>query len=208
MSLTFYYAPMSTATLTELVLAELDVPCEKIKLDLKKGETKTPEYLKINPNGVVPTIVHDGTVLWESAALTIYLGETFGVEKKLFPAPGPQRGEAMKWIVWGNATLGEAAGRFGRHTMEWFPADQKNEKAGEAAKKDIVDRLHVLDGALAGKQFLVGDYTLADTHVHSLVDWIRFFGIDMAVYKNLEAWSSRCKARPAYVKIMSAHGAP
>src|ERR1043165_2347013 len=100
MSLAFYYSQMSTAVITNLVLEELGVPCEKIQLDLRKGETHTAEFLKLNPNGKVPLIVHDGTPIWESAAITMYLGEMFGVEKNLYPAPGPKRGEAMKWVTW------------------------------------------------------------------------------------------------------------
>ena len=92
MSLTFYYAPMSTATVTELALEELGIPVERVKLDLQKGDTKKPEYTKWNPNAKVPMIVHDGVAIWESAAIAIYLGETFGTEKKLWPAPGPKRG--------------------------------------------------------------------------------------------------------------------
>jgi len=76
MSLTFYYAPMSTASITELVLEELGIPCERVKLDYQKGETKQPEYLAVNPNGKVPCIVHDGTAIWESAAADVWLGGT------------------------------------------------------------------------------------------------------------------------------------
>src|SRR5262249_61357871 len=97
MSLIFYYAPMSTASVTELVLEELGVPCEKVKLDIKKGDTKKPDFLKINPNGKVPVIVHDGTPIWESAAITMYIGEMFGVERKLYTAACHKRGAAMKW---------------------------------------------------------------------------------------------------------------
>src|SRR5580693_4008505 len=136
MSLVFYYSPMSTASITQLVLEELGVPCERIKLDLQKGDTKKPEFLKLNPNGKVPLIVHDGTAIWESSAINMYLGETFGVEKKLYPAPGPKRGEAMKWIAWTNVTLGDAVARFARNTMEWVPAEQRNAQAGEAALKE------------------------------------------------------------------------
>ena len=71
MSMTFFYAPMSTASMTALVLAELDVPCERVKVDLKAGDTKKPEFLKLNPNGKVPMLVHEGTPIWESAAIKI-----------------------------------------------------------------------------------------------------------------------------------------
>jgi glutathione S-transferase len=202
MSLTFYYAPMSTASVTQLVLEELGVPVEKIKLDISKGDTKKPEFMKLNPNAKVPCIVHDGTPLWESAALTMYLGEMFGVDKKLYPAPGPKRGEAMKWIAWTNVTLGDAVYRIGRNT-QWAPEDQRNAKAAEQGVKDVQDLLKILDGALEGKQYLVGDYTVADTHVHAFTDWLRHMKTDFSAFKNIAAWSERCAARPAYKKVMA-----
>ncbi len=206
MSLTFYYAPMSTATLTELVLAELDVPCERVKLDIRAGDTKKPEFIKLNPNAKVPLIVHDGVAIFESAAITMYLGETFGEAKGLYPAAGPQRGEAMKWIVWTNVTVGDAVYRFARNTMDWVPAEQHNAKAAEVAQADIASCLAILDGALEGREFLVGSsYTLADAHVNSFTDWLRSMKIDFSPYARLNAWAARCSARPAYAKVMSGH---
>jgi glutathione S-transferase len=203
MSLIFYRAPMSTATLTEIVLAELGVPHETVSLDLRKGETKKPEFLKVNPNGKVPAIVHEGVAIFESAAITMYLGETFGVEKKLYPAPGPKRGEAMKWIAWTNVSIGGAVARWTQNTSDWYPAEQHNAKAAEAARKEIDDHLRILDGALEGRQFLCGEYTLADAHMNSFVDWLKMMKIDLSAFKNLSAWSERCCARPAYAKVMS-----
>lgn len=204
MSLTFYYAPLSTASVTQLVLAELGVPHEAIRVDLKQGETKTPAYLKLNPNGKVPMVVHDGTALWESSALTMYLGEMFGVDKKLWPAPGPQRGEAMKWVAWANVSLGDAAHRIGRNTM-WAPEDQRNAAAAAQGVADVQAMLAILDDALAGKPYLLGTtYTLADAHVHSFTDWLRHMNTDLAPFKNVAAWSERCGGRPAYKAIMAA----
>ena len=197
MSLTFYFAPQSTASVTTLVLEELGIPCERVKLDIKKGETKKADFLKINPNGCVPTIVHDGVAIFESAAITIYLGETFGEKEKLWPAAGPKRGEAMKWVVWTNVTLGEAVYRWARNTM-WAPEDQRNAKAAAAALKDVEKHLRGLDDGLRDRQFLTGEYTLADAHVNSFVDWLRHMKIDMSAFASLNAWSKRCSARPAY----------
>jgi glutathione S-transferase len=202
MSLTFYFAPQSTASITTLVLEELGTPCERVKLDIQKGEAKKPEFLKLNPNGLVPTLVHDGVTIWESAAITIYLGETFGEKAKLWPAAGPKRGEAMKWVVWTNVSLGEPIYRWARNTM-WAPEEERNAKAAATASKDITSRLRVLDEALAGKQFLLGDYTLADAHVNSFVDWLRHMKIDMTGLNNLNAWGKRCSERPAYAKAMA-----
>ena len=102
MSLVFYYAPFSSAATVHSALEELGVPYEKVKIDLKANDQKKPAFLAINPNGKVPAIVHDGVAIFESAAIIIHLGETFGVEKNLFPAPGVKRAEALKWLVWCN----------------------------------------------------------------------------------------------------------
>lgn len=204
MSMTFYYAPMSTATITQLVIAELGIPCESVKVDIKKGETKKSEFLKLNPNGKVPVFVHDGMVMWESCAITMYLGETFGVEKHLYPAAGPKRGEAMKWLTWAHVTLGDAVGRWTRNTTEWVPAEQHNAKAGEVGMADMHACLKILDGSLDGKQYLLGEYSLVDTHLNSFVDWLRMMKVDMAGYAHLNAWGKRCCARPAYAKVMTA----
>src|SRR4029077_10964638 len=116
---------------------------------------KEPAFLKLNPNGCVPLLVHDGVPIFESAAIQIYLGETFGVAKGLYPQPGPQRGEVMKWIVWTNATLGEALSRLGRNVGEWAPEDERNAKAGATAKAEIEELLRIVDEALAGQDYLV-----------------------------------------------------
>jgi glutathione S-transferase len=202
MSLTFYYSPMSTATISDLVLEELAVPCERVRIDLKKKETQATEFLRLNPNGKVPVLVHDGTAIWESAAITLYLGEIFGVAKGLYPGPGPERGEAMKWVVWANVTLGDAFGRLVRNTSDWVPAEQHNAKAAEAAQSDVRDCLRILDRALTGRQYLLAGYTLADTHVNSYIDWLRHMKVDFGDFAHLNSWSQSCTARPAYGRVM------
>lgn len=205
MSLTFYYCPMSTATLTQLVIEELDLPCEKIKIDIRAGGSQTPEYLRLNPNGKVPLLVHDGVPIWESAAITLYLGDLYGVDKGLYPKAGTQRGELMKWVVWSNVTFGEAVGRWLRNTSDWTPAEQHNAKAGEAGLKDLHNCLRILDEKLEGRQFLGEAYSLADTHLNSFTDWLRFLKVDFTPYAHLNAWGERCRARPAYGRVMSQH---
>jgi glutathione S-transferase len=203
MSLVFYYSPMSSAVTVHWALEELGVPYEKVKIDLKAKDNEKPAFLALNPNGKVPLVVHDGTPIFESAAITMYLGETFGVDKKLYPPPGPKRGLAMKWIVWTNVTLGEAVYRWARNTQKWVPDEQTNAKAAEAARADVASLLGILDAELASKPFLAGEYTLADTHVNSFVDWLRHMKIDMAAFAHLGAWSKRCSERPAYKAVMA-----
>jgi glutathione S-transferase len=222
MTLTFYYAPMSTAGITEAVLAELAIPHDRVKLDITASaasarDTRKPSYLKINPNARVPAIVHDGTPIWESAAITIYLGEVFGVEAGLYPPLSPKRGEAMKWIVWSNVTLAEAASRLAMAqpcssmaaattdpaSLDWVPSELRSEAAGVKASKDLGVCFKVLDDALEDNDnsFLVGDYTLADTHVNSIVGWVTMLKFDLKPYPSVEKWAKCCSERPAIAKM-------
>ena len=199
MSLTFYYSPQSSASPVHWTLEELGIPYEKVVVDIRKGENKTPEYLKINPNGVVPALVHDGVAIFESAAIQIYLGETFGVEKGLYPPPGPARGEVMKWIVWTNVTLGEAMSRVGRNLGNWGPEDERNAKAGQTAKADLTRLLGIVEATLQGRSYLTGErFTLADLHLASWMEYVAMVGMDTSGMANLSAWVKRCSARPAH----------
>lgn len=200
MSLIFYFAPMSSAMLTEAVLAELDVPCERIKIDLKVGDTHKPDFLKINPNGKVPVIVHDGTAIWESAAIAMYLGEVFGVDAKLYPGSGPKRGEAMKWIAWANVTLGEAISRL---AFSSAPNAEGASQSAAKAKTDIATQLKILDDALGSQAFLLGDYSLADTHMHGFLSWLGMMQFDLTPFPHVTQWLARCNQRPALAKLMA-----
>ncbi len=215
MSLTFYFAPMSTASITEAVLAELGTPCERVQLSIEAGDTRKPEFLKINPNGRVPAIVHDGTSIWESSAITMYLGETFGIDAGLYPALGPKRGEAMKWIAWSNVSLAEAGSRLSSslpagspggaqpNAKEWDPAGQGNAGMAEKARRDLAGCLGVLDGGLAGKSFLLGEYSLADTHLCGIVGWLGMMHVDMQPFANVTGWMQRCGQRPVFARMMA-----
>lgn len=215
MSLTFYFAPMSTASITEAVLAELGIDYDRINLDLSAGDTKKPDYLKVNPNGRVPAIVHDGTAIWESSAITMYLGEVFGVDAKLYPAPSPQRGEAMKWIAWSNVTLAEPANRLfqslppekqgdpATNADEKVTSEQKSAIAMEQAKADLADCLKILDSGLAGRSFLLGEYSLVDTHIQGIVGWLGMMEVDLSSFSNVTGWLQRCYERPAIAKLMA-----
>ena len=209
MSMTFYFAPMSTASVTEAVLAELRIDCERVQLDIDAGDTRKPEFLGINPNGRVPVFEHDGHIMWESAAITLYLGELFGVDAGLYPPSGPRRGQAMKWIVWANTTLAEAAGRL----SEMLPPDQDGAvQAGsidfnetkfhdpaalKRAEADLASCFSILNNALQSKSYLLGSYSLVDAHMFVLVGWAQMMGADLTACSNVAGWMNRCGARPS-----------
>src|SRR5450432_2285619 len=157
MSLVYYYSPMSSAVRTTWAIEELSVPCERVLVDFRKNETKTPEFLKLNPNGKVPLLVVDGHAIFESLAILVHLGETYGVAKGLYPAPGVERAEWLKWIAWASASLLEPIQRYMVNTSERTPAELRNAKAGEVAAQDLEKMLTLLDSALAGRACLVGE---------------------------------------------------
>jgi glutathione S-transferase len=203
MSLTFHYSPFSSASPVHAALEELGIPYEKVRVDLQKGDQKRPAYLALNPNGKVPLLVHDGTPIFESVAIMIHLGETFGEKARLYPSAGPERAVAAQWMVWTNATLAEAFSRHQYNAAERIPAEQKNAKAADVAKADVLALLAILDKELTAKRFLLGDsFSIVDTHVAGWVHYIGVCGFDTARFPALHKWMTATMARPAYTKVM------
>ena len=204
MSIVFYYAPMSSAVTVHWALEELGVPYEAVRLDLAAQETRRPEFLAINPNGKVPALVHDGTPLFESVAILIHLGESFGVERGLFPGPGLERAKAIQWLVWCNVSLGEALARFQRNVSERIPAEQRNAKAGELGRADVEAHLDILEAALRQSPFLAGGrFSLADLHLAGIVAYLGMLGFDVKRRPAIAAWSTACTSRPHYATAMA-----
>jgi glutathione S-transferase len=215
MSLTFYYVPMSTSNITQAVLAELSIDYKGVELDIDAGDTQSESFLKINPNGRVPVIVHEGVTIWESVAITIYLGETFGVDKALFPASGPRRGEAIKWIAWANINLADTAGKLAAElppnapgsvqqgSQDFVPVNQRRPEALTKAKANMYHCFEILNSELAERHFLLNNYSIVDTHLFVLVAWALFMELDLSLYPNVEAWFGRCLERPVLAAMMS-----
>ncbi|NUP14235.1 MAG: glutathione S-transferase family protein [Polyangiaceae bacterium] len=198
MSLTFYYAPQSSASPTHWILEELAIPYEKVLVDLKNADRKKEVFAKVNPNAKVPVIVHDETTIFESVAIAIYLGETFGVERGLFPAAGPSRGKAIQWLVWCNVSLHEAMSRMFWASNDRIPKEMHNAALAAAGKAEVARLLGILNAELDGKEYLVDDkFSIVDAHLCSWVEYVSICGVDMTGYAAIGAWSKRCLARPA-----------
>lgn len=205
MGLVFYYTPMSSASRIHWALEELGVAYDKVKLDLQAGDQRKPEYLALNPNGKVPLLVVDGQPIFESLAILLYLGEAFGVEKGMFPAPESRKDriEAFKWMSWVGVTVGETVTRVLRNTSDRFPKEHQNEHAGAAAKKEVGEQLAILDKALEGREYLVGSsFSLVDLAIAAYMPFLGRLGIDFGAHKNLQGWIGRCTARPALGRAM------
>lgn len=205
MSLVFYYAPRSSAVTCHWALEELGIPYQKVKVDLAAKEQLRPEFVALNPNAKVPLLVHEGTPIFESVAILIHLGETYGVARKLFPAPGPARSQALQWLVWTNVSLGGALRLYLAATSAFVPAEQHNAAAGAAARAEVERLLGVLDASLAGKSWMVGDaFSLVDIHVAGWVDWVGMNGFDTSSLRHLTAWHRRAAKRPKRDVAMAA----
>jgi glutathione S-transferase len=204
MGLVFHYTPMTSATRVHWALEELGVPYEKVKVDLSAGEQRKPEYLALNPNGKVPLLVADGEPIFESLAIVIHLGETHGVEKGLWPAPGPLRARTLKWLAWAQVTLGEAVARLLRNTSDRFPAEERNEKAAARARADIQDLLGMIEReALAGGDYVLGsEFTFVDLGLVGFLPFLARLGTDFGPFPKIQAWMGRCMARPALARAM------
>jgi GST-like protein len=194
MSVTFYYTPQSSADRVHGSLQALGIPYEEVRVDLRGGDQKKPEFLKLNPNGQVPTIVIDGTPVFESVAIQIALGERFGVEKGLWPALGSSEHlTALTWLVWNQVNLTAAVFRYMQNTHDYFPKEQHNPDHAAAALSDIQRLLGVLNGHLEGKQFITGERrTLADIDLASVLGWgLMMIKLDLNTYPNVAAWLGR-----------------
>jgi glutathione S-transferase len=142
----------------------LGIKPELVFVDLQKGEQKKPEYLAINPNGKVPTLVDGSTVLWESVAIAMYLADkTPG--QTIYPTDLVKRAHVNQWLVWKASHWSHALG-----TLVWenmlkgmFGLGGPNEYAVAGATRSTADYAGVLDGTLAKSRFVCGETpTLAD----------------------------------------------
>lgn len=196
MSNVFYYAPMSSATPVAWALTELEVPHEKVKFNLDAGDQRKPEFLKLNPNGKVPTLVVDGTPMFEAVAIMQWLGDRYGVERKVWPALNdPQRLQAVSWSTWAYVSFGAALGRL-------FLAS--NEKLGHAPQvehchKEIDALLEVLDGQVKTKQYLLSNqFSIADLIVAAVVGWATMNKVSLDRHPNVRSWLERTQNRPSF----------
>jgi glutathione S-transferase len=194
--------PNSTAGRVRWALEELGVGYDYVELDRGKGETRTPEYLAINPTGKVPGFVDGGQRYFESAAIVLHLGETYGRERGLWPAAGPARAEALCWTVWGTTELHAYMMQWLYHgcdtPVSYAPADRSKATA-DYNHGQFLRNLDALEARLSGREYLLGAaFSLADIPAAaSLLNGLALGG-KFEGRRNVAAWLDRCRARPAF----------
>jgi glutathione S-transferase len=201
--LTLYHSAQSRSVRPRWLLEELGVPYEIVRLNLQAGDARKPEYLKINPNGAVPALVDDGVKLFESAAICEYLADKFP-EKRLAPALGtPARGYYYQWIHFGMSTLEPPLITIFLHTV-MKPEAERIPQLVAPAREQLRGSLAVLDQALAGRTFVVGDeLTSADVVVGSTLAWAQMIGLLDASTPATAAYMGRLMGRPAFQRAMA-----
>ncbi|KRG86931.1 glutathione S-transferase [Stenotrophomonas daejeonensis] len=201
------YGSQSTASLVvHWLLIELGIEHELRQLDFDKREQKSPEYLAINPAGRVPTLLIDGQVLTESAAIAMHLADLHP-EAGLAPAPGtPARGDYYRWMCFCTYTLMPA------YRAWFYPHEPAGESNVVAVKEQACLQLEsawqqVADHLQAGGPYLLGEQvTVVDFMLTMLMRWSRNMPRPSDGWPALAAHARRMKDRPARVEVYRREG--
>lgn len=197
MTLKLYYVPHTRAGRARWMLEELAVPHELVRLDVTKKQNREPEYLALNPTGHVPTLVtDDGGAIYESAAILLWLGDRYP-DKGLAPTvDSHERGAYLQWMIYAMVSLERHVELYGNHIGR-LPEEERVPSVAASAREAFIANARIVDAALDGKQYLVGDrFTAADLEMSSVLGWGRLAGL-LAEMPRLEEYVRRCVSRPA-----------
>lgn len=188
----FYTAATPNGYKAAIMLEECGLEYTPHFIDMAAQEQKSPEFLKINPNGRIPAIVDDGFPVFESGAILIWLAEKTG---KFLPADPKGRSTVIQWLMWQMGGLGPMMGQlnvFKRYFPEHIPA------AIERYERESYRLFGVMDGRLAQSEYLGGDdYSIADI---ACWPWVRAYewpGLTLDNHPHLKAWADKVGARAA-----------
>ncbi|MGR5142564.1 glutathione S-transferase family protein [Photobacterium sp. DNB23_23_1] len=191
--LKFYFHQTPNPMKIALFLAETDLPYELVAVDTLKGEQHTATFRAINPNGKLPAIVDEGTRVFDSNAILLYLSEKTG----LLAGKAEDRAELLSWMMFIASGLGPFSGQcvhFHRAAPEQIPYAQ-NRYLREAQR-----HYEVLDGHLEGREYIVSDeFTIADVAAWGWIDKapVVLGEEGLTPYPNLKRWFDSVNSRPA-----------
>ena len=201
-----YYWPTPNGHKISMMLEECDLDYTIHPVNITAGDQFRPDFLKLSPNNRMPAIVDHDPVgggppinLFESGAILLYLAEKTG---RFFPTDLRERYCAMKWLMWQMGGLGPMAGQnhhFGRFAPERIPY------AIGRYRRETARLYGVLDGALAEKKFIAGDFCIADIACYPWIARYEWQEMDLNDFTNIKRWFDSIAARPA-TKIAYAKG--
>lgn len=202
--LTLYYSPGACAMASHIALEEAGADYEIVRIDLKKGEQKTPEYLAINPAGVTPALVTDEGVLTENLVIMGYVAQSHPETNLADLESSFNFGKMQSFNGFLGSSLHPAIGKvlFSRPPLEGETKDKTTELA--LSKYDLVEH-HLLKG-----RYVMGqDYTVADGYLSVFSRWARQAGLlDKHRFPKLNAHLDIVQARPAVQRVLHAEGIP
>src|SRR5213593_3037826 len=192
-----YTAPTPNGWKVSILLEELGMPYSVRPIRLQDGEQKEPWYLKLNPNGRIPTIVdrdEGDFAVFESGAIMIYLAERAG---RLLPTDRKGRSRVIQWLMFQMGGIGPMMGQ-ANVFYRYFP--EKIQPAIDRYQNECRRLFEVLDGRLAEHEWLAGDYSIADIANWCWVRTYKWSGIDVTGLGHLRRWMEAMAARPACQK--------
>jgi glutathione S-transferase len=179
------------------VVHELGLAYEQVPLDYRGDDLKSPDYLALNPNGRIPTLVDGDLVLWESMAITLYLARRYGGDSGLWPDTVEGEALAWQWSLWVMTEVERPLLSVLMHRRV-LPEDKRDPAKAARNLGVLQGPFGILDRALAGRDYLLGGgFTIADLNVASVLSWCKPARVPLDAYPNLGAWLARCLERPA-----------
>ncbi len=177
-----------------IALEELGLPYTVHKVDLAALEQKQPAFLALNPNGRIPVIVDRDAgdfVVFESGAILVYLAEKTG---RLMPSDVKGRSRVMQWLMFQMAGIGPMMGQ-ANVFFRYFP--EKIQPAIDRYQAEVRRLFAVLDRQLERREYLAGDYSIADIANWAWVRTWKWSGVPLEGLPNLQRWVEQLAARPA-----------
>ena len=195
-----YFSPGACSLAPHIVLRELGLRHDRIKVDVRAGRTEDgTDYRRINSKGYVPALELDsGEVLTEVAVLLQYLADQVPAAGL---APPPNSMERYRLQEWLNFIATEIHKGFG---PLWKPDSADDEKARVRAR--LGARLDWLARRLEGRDYLTGRFSIADAYLFTVLNWGQWTGVDLAAWPALQAYAARVAARPAVAEALRAEG--
>jgi len=184
----------------KVVLAEKKLPYETIPVDLKKGEQKKAEFLKLNPYGKVPVIIDGATVLYASLIINEYLDEKYP-EPPLMPKDHARRAKIRILTDYGMNHVDVPYQKIRHELLK--DEKERNQETIDAAKTELNNRLQRLEREIGDQPFLAGDFSLVDSAL--IPRFIRIEGMGVlpdASLSKLGGWLKRMKERPSVKTIL------
>ncbi len=165
------------------------------------ADSKAAEYLAVNPNGRIPALIDGDLQLFESMAINLYLTKRYG--GALYPANAADEARAWQWSVWGISEIEPLQMQIVVQKL-FTPEDKRNPKVIEGATKSLQRPLKVLNDALEGRDWLVGDaFSVADLNVAAVMQLMKMIRFTYAEHANVQRWADACYARPALARAQA-----